>query len=117
MRRRTEWHHSGGAGYCDGCLRCGRDCGGRCPYVSSQPETVEGWQAWQVGQRSLSFQVIGRTVLPVLDARTALMLAGTLGFDGRAVALLLPAIEAGLTAVTAQAAPDDGSGSPEDLEQ
>ena len=83
--------------------------------MTSQPETIEGWQAWQVGQRSLSFQVIGRTVLPVLDARTALMLAETLGFDGRAVALLLPAIEAGLTAVTAQVAPDDAS-SPDEAE-
>ena len=72
--------------------------------MTSQPETIEGWQAWQVGQRSLSFQVIGRTVLPVLDVRTALLLAETLGFDARAVALLLPAIEAGLSAVAAQEA-------------
>ncbi len=75
--------------------------------MTSQPETIEGWQAWQVGQRSLSFQVIGRTVLPVLDARTALMLAETLGFDTRAVALLLPAIEVGLSAVVAQNAVQD----------
>ena len=75
--------------------------------MTSQPETIEGWQAWQVGQRSLSFQVIGRTVLPGLDARTALMLTETLGFDARAVALLLPAIEAGLSAVAARTAPPD----------
>ncbi len=75
--------------------------------MTSQPQTIEGWQAWQVGQRGLSFQVIGRTVLPVLDARTALMLAETLGFDGRVVALLLPAIEAGLSAVAAQTAIPD----------
>ena len=75
--------------------------------MSSQPQTIEGWQAWQIGQRSLSFQVIGRTVLPVLNARTALMLAETLGFDTRAVALLLPAIEAGLSAVVAQNAVQD----------
>ena len=72
--------------------------------MTSQPKTVEGWQAWQIGLRSLSFQVIGRTVLPTLDARTALMLAETLGFDARAVALLLPAIEAGLSAAAAQEA-------------
>ncbi len=83
--------------------------------MTSQPETIEGWQAWQIGQRSLSFQVIGRTVLPVLDVRTALVLADALGFDGRAIALLLPAIEAGLTVVTAQAAPDDAS-SPDEAE-
>ena len=83
--------------------------------MTSQPKTVEGWQAWQIGLRSLSFQVIGRAVLPVLDARTALMLADALGFDSRAVALLLPAIEAGLTAVMAQAAPDD-AGSPDEAE-
>ncbi|MEI8395895.1 MAG: hypothetical protein WCF85_14235 [Rhodospirillaceae bacterium] len=53
--------------------------------------------------------MIGRTALPVLDARTALMLAETLGFDARAVALLLPAIEAGLSAVTAQVVPDAAS--------
>ena len=84
--------------------------------MSSQPQTIEGWQAWQIGQRSLSFQVIGRTVLPVLNARTALMLAETLGFDGRAVALLLPAIEAGLSAVAAQAAPDAAS-SPDEADE
>ncbi len=79
--------------------------------MTSQPKTVEGWQAWQIGLRSLSFQVIGRTVLPTLDARTALMLAETLGFDTRAVALLLPAIEAGLSAVVAQNAAQDSQDS------
>ncbi len=77
--------------------------------MTSQPETVEGWQAWQIGLRSLSFQVIGRAVLPVLDARTALVLAETLGFDTRAVALLLPAIEAGVWAAFAQNSPASGS--------
>ncbi len=55
-------------------------------------------------------------MLPVLDARTALMLAETLGFDTRAVALLLPAIEAGLSAVAAQAAPDTAS-SPDEADE
>ena len=84
--------------------------------MTSQPETIEGWQTWQIGLRSLSFQVIGRTVLPVLDARTALILADALGFDGRAVALLLPAIEAGLTAVAAQVATNDTS-SPDETDE
>ena len=85
--------------------------------MTSQPETIEGWQAWQIGLRSLSFQVIGRTVLPLLDTRTALMLAEALGFDARTVVLLLPAIEAGLSAIAAQAAPDDDAGSLENSDQ
>ncbi len=47
----------------------------------------------------------------------SLRVAEALGFDVRAVALLQAAIEAGLSAVAVQAAPDDGSGSSEDLEQ
>ncbi|CAK0762031.1 hypothetical protein WCLP8_3390004 [uncultured Gammaproteobacteria bacterium] len=46
--------------------------------------------------RALTLAVVGRLVVPVIDRTLALTQAGLLGFDARAVALLLPAIEAGL---------------------
>ena len=64
--------------------------------MSSQPETIEGWQAWDVASRALTVTMVGRLVVPVIDRTLALTQAGLLGFDVRVVALLLPAIEAGL---------------------
>ncbi|MEI8396945.1 MAG: hypothetical protein WCF85_19630 [Rhodospirillaceae bacterium] len=64
--------------------------------MTSQPATVEGWQAWDVAGRALTLTVMGRLMVPVIDRTLALTQAGLLGFDVRVVALLLPAIEAGL---------------------
>ncbi len=64
--------------------------------MTSQPETIEGWQAWDVASRALTVTMVGRLVVPVIDRTLALTQAGLLGFDVRVVALLLPAIEAGL---------------------
>lgn len=50
----------------------------------------------------ITAQVIGDQVVLSLDYRAAAAVAGTLGFDDRAVLLLLlPAIEAGLMAARA----------------
>ena len=64
--------------------------------MTCQPETIEGWQAWDVAGRALTLTVMGRLVVPVIDRALALNHAGLLGFDVRAVVLLLPAIETGL---------------------
>ena len=70
--------------------------------MTSQPTTIEGWQAWDVASRSLTLKVFGRLVVPVIDRSLALTQGGLFGFDTRIVALLLPAIEAGLSAAVAQ---------------
>lgn len=71
------------------------------------PATLEGWQAWEVAGRALTVAMVGRRSVPVLDRALALSLAGTLGYDTRAVALLLPAVEDGLwAAASGQADPD-----------
>ena len=64
--------------------------------MTSQPETIEGWQTWEVATRALTVAVLGRLVVPVIDRALALTQAGLLGYDVRVVVLLLPAIEAGL---------------------
>ncbi len=64
--------------------------------MTSQPETIEGWQAWDVATRAITPTMVGRQMAPVIDRALALTQAGLLGFDVRAVALLLPAIESGL---------------------
>lgn len=71
------------------------------------PATLEGWQAWEVAGRALTVGLVGRRSVTMLDRALALNLAGTLGYDTRAVALLLPAIEDGLwAAVAGQTDPD-----------
>ena len=77
--------------------------------MTSQPETVEGWQAWDVASRALTLTVMGRLVVPVIDRALALNHAGLLGFDVRAVVLLLPFIEAGLWLAVARVGLDTGS--------
>ena len=72
--------------------------------MSSQPRTIEGWQAWDVATRAITPTMVGRQVVPVIDRALALTQAGLLGFDARVVALLLPAIEQGLWAAIGQIA-------------
>ncbi|CAK0741329.1 hypothetical protein WCLP8_110002 [uncultured Gammaproteobacteria bacterium] len=63
--------------------------------MTSQPETIEGWQAWDVANRAITLTVMGRLVVPVIDRALALTLAKSLGYDAQVMALLLPAIEKG----------------------
>lgn len=72
------------------------------------PVTLEGWQAWEVAGRALTVAMVGRRSVTMLDRALALSLAGTLGYDTRAVALLLPAIEDGLWAAAGALAERDG---------
>ena len=79
-----------------------RTLGGTCDwiawsaYVTSQPETIEGWQAWDVATRTITPTMVGRQVVPMIGRALALTLAESLGYDARVVAFLLPAIELGL---------------------
>ena len=76
--------------------------------MSSQPETIEGWQAWDVANRAIAPTMVGRQMMPVIDRALALTQAELLGYDARVVALLLPAIEKGLWAAIGQiASPED----------
>lgn len=67
-----------------------------CPSDRNAPHAIEGWQAWQVAARVLVPRVVGEQTILALDTGAALAVADALGFDARAVLLLLPAIEAGL---------------------
>ncbi|MEI6987151.1 MAG: hypothetical protein WCK65_13580 [Rhodospirillaceae bacterium] len=53
-------------------------------------------------------QAIGRRVLTTLNGMLALTAAAALGFDQRAVTLLLPSIDAGLWTATTKLADDGG---------
>ncbi len=64
--------------------------------MTSQPETIEGWQAWDVANRALTPTMVGRQMVPMIDRVLALRLGESLEFDIRVVAFLLPAIESGL---------------------
>ncbi len=72
--------------------------------MTSQPETIEGWQTWDAANRSITPTMVGRQMVPVIDRALALTQAGLLGYDARVVALLLPAIEQGLWTAIGQVA-------------
>ena len=76
--------------------------------MTSQPQTIEGWQAWDVATRAISPVMVGRQMVPLIDRALALTQAGLLGYDARVVALLLPAIEQGLWAAIGQIACPEG---------
>ncbi len=78
--------------------------------MTSQPETIEGWQAWDAANRAITPTMVGRQMVPVIDRALALTQAGLLGYDVRVVALLLPAIEPGLWAALGK----DATSEPED---
>ena len=64
--------------------------------MSNEPQTIEGWQAWDIATRSITPTMVGRQIMPMIDRALALTLSESLGFDTRVAALLLPAIEKGL---------------------
>lgn len=70
--------------------------GNLCPYAEHEPQTIEGWEAWDIalrcaGQlRMTQFAVVG------IDMNAALKMAEALGYDSGATAVLLPACEAGM---------------------
>lgn len=76
--------------------------------MSSQPQAIEGWQAWDAATRALTVTVLGRAIVPVIDRTLALTQAGALGYDVRVVALLLLEIEQGLWEAIGQIANSGG---------
>ncbi|MDJ0685400.1 MAG: hypothetical protein QNJ84_11915 [Alphaproteobacteria bacterium] len=71
----------------------------RCPFNAHQPLSEEGAQAWDVllkcaGQLRLG----GMGGVAGLDLGAAFTMASALGYDRKAMALLLPAAERGLVA-------------------
>ncbi|MGO4917329.1 DUF7697 family protein [Pseudogemmobacter sp. W21_MBD1_M6] len=60
----------------------------------NQPQTLEGWQVWDlVGRLGGQLRIAGRVVTG-WDMGAALQLGTALGVDARAMGELLPAIEA-----------------------
>ena len=78
--------------------------------MSSQPQTIEGWQVWDVATRAITPMMVGRQMVLGIDRALALTQAGLLGYDARVVTLLLPAIEQGLWAAIGQIASQEGEG-------
>ena len=105
LLHRAEWQWSGGRGYCANCAASGEPCaddrpgpeGALCPYRQYEPVTLEGWQAWDLVERlggQIRIGPNGRIL--GYDLTAALGLAAALGYDSRAMAELLPALEAGM---------------------
>lgn len=63
-------------------LPCASELTSDCPYQRYEPQTLQGWQAWDIGVR---LQVTGDRSLSV-----ALNLAEALGYDLPVLAELLP---------------------------
>ena len=60
------------------------------------PETIEGWQAWEVFlQCQGQVRAVG-SVVAGLDFNAAMCLASALGYDLQAMTHFLPALETGL---------------------
>lgn len=68
---RCQWHFGKGRDYCKGCSETNKLCSiEKCKYIETAPQTVEGWQAWEVLKR-----------LSEPDLSLALNIAKNLGFD------------------------------------
>lgn len=87
--------------------------GKRCTYVETAPQTLEEVEAWDTADRcrgQLRVAPSGRVI--GFDLPAALNVGTALGYDGRALAELLPSIEAGMVAGFAKRTEQDaGHGS------
>jgi len=70
--------------------------GERCPYAESEPQTFEGWQAWDIALRCAGQLRMSQFIVVGIDMTAALKLAEALGYDLSGIAELLPACEAGM---------------------
>jgi hypothetical protein len=102
------WHFGGGPEYCRGCREQGLACSRgdavevdgqleRCPYIEFEPATIEGQQAWDVLQ-PLPAASCAMPAWPAWRSastcRPRCRLGEDLGYDRRALAVLLPMAEA-----------------------
>jgi len=68
-----------------------------CPYHAHRPQTREGNQAWHlIGLCQGQLRLGGMGVVYGFEMTAVLAMARTLGYDERAMALLVPYGEAGL---------------------
>ncbi|MCV2449795.1 hypothetical protein, partial [Paracoccus sp. DMF] len=80
----------GGDGYCAACAGPCPDC----PARLNRPQTVEGWQVWDLTQRLGGQLRIAPGAVIGWDMGAALSLAQALGINPLITAELLPEIEA-----------------------
>lgn len=81
------------------CARGGANENGEfCPYKAHEPESIEGWQAWDLAIRCEGQLRFSQMVATGLDFMSVMRMASALGYDETATAELLPSIESGLTA-------------------
>lgn len=79
LNARCHWHFGKGRDYCKGCSEKYKLCPiEKCKYIETAPQTIEGWQAWEVLKR-----------LSEPDLSQALNLAKNLGFDMEIMSELL----------------------------
>lgn len=72
--------------------------GERCPYCTSEPQTMEGWQAWDVALRCTGQLRMTQLIVIGLDMGAAIKIGEVLGYDATGLAELLPSCEAGMVA-------------------
>lgn len=68
-----------------------------CPYRQHEPQSFEGWQAWDLALRCGGQLRLSQMVAIGIDFSAALQVAASLGHDANATAEFLPAVEAGMT--------------------
>ena len=77
---RAKWHFGDGRSYCSGCTELNPLCPfHKCRYTETTPQTVEGYQAWEVLLK-----------LSEPNLSLALDIARSLGFDMDIMSELLP---------------------------
>ncbi len=90
LRALADWSFGGGDGYCAACAGPCPDC----PERLNQPQTIEGWQVWDLTQRLGGQLRIAPGAVIGWDIGAALAMAGALGIAPLIAAELLPEIEA-----------------------
>ena len=97
-------HFGGGPDYCCSCAENGLPCskgetnkhGDRCPYTETEPQTMEGWQAWDIALRCAGQLRTAQLAVIGIDMNAAIKLAEVLMYDIASAAELLPACESGM---------------------
>lgn len=79
------------------CARGGQTATGElCPYTEHLPQSLEGWQAWDLTLKG-SGQIRFCQLVPIgIDLAPLMQLGDALGYEPTALAELLPACETGL---------------------
>jgi hypothetical protein len=102
LKARAEWHFGGGPQYCDSCAGADLPCaegqpgpsGARCPYDEHAPQTVEGWQVWDLATSCAGqLRIAPSGAVLGFDHAAVLAMAAARDVPKEAVTVLLPAIE------------------------